>query len=80
MAVAKATEAKKPEKVTVLLPPAPDGEENFKIVGVNGVLVKIQRGVAVQVDPAYKEVLDNASIAYKVLEQHQEAASKKANK
>lgn len=80
MAVAKATEAKKPEKVTVLLPPAPDNEDNFVLVGVNGVIIKIKRGVAVQVDPCYKEVLDNASIAYKVLEAHQEAASKRANK
>lgn len=80
MAVAKATEAKKPEKVTVLIPPAPDGEDNFVLVGVNGVIIKIKRGVAVQVDPCYKEVLDNASIAHKVLEQHQEAASKRANK
>lgn len=81
MAVSKATaEQKKDEKVTVFLPPAPDNEENFVLVGVNGVIIKIRRGVAVKVDPCYKEVLDNAAIAYKVLEKHQEAASKRANK
>ena len=77
MAAAK-TEAKKTEKVTVFLPPAADNEENFVLVGCNGVMIKIQRGVAVEVDPCYKAILDNASIAYKVYEAHQEAASKRA--
>ena len=55
------------ERVTVFLPPARDNEDNFEIVSVNGVAMKIQRGVAVKVPKAYKEVLDNAQIANKVL-------------
>lgn len=76
MATAKKTE-KTDDRVTVFLQPAADNEENFVLVGVNGVIIKIKRGVAVKVKKCYKEVLDNASIAYKVLEAKQEAMSKR---
>lgn len=64
------------ERVTVFLPPAADNEDNFQLLSVNGVMMKVQRGVAVQIPRAYKEVLDNAQIANKVLAAKMEKASK----
>lgn len=72
MATAKKTVATDDEKVMVFLPPAPDNEENFVLVGVNGVMLKIQRGIAVAIPKPFKEVLDNASIAYRIAEQNAE--------
>ena len=65
------------EKVTVFLPPANDNEENFVLVGVNGEMCKIMRGVPVEIKHKYKAVLDNARLAYKVLEK---TMAKKASK
>ena len=70
--------ANKDERVTVFLPPAADNEDNFVLLSVNGVMMKVQRGVAVQIPKAYKEVLDNAQIANKVLAEKIEKASKNA--
>ena len=67
---------KEEERVTVFLPPAADGEDNFVLLSVNGVMLKVQRGIAVQIPRAYKEVLDNAQIANKVLAAKMEKASK----
>lgn len=70
--VSKKTFVNNDERVRVFLPPAPDNEENFVLVGVNGVMIKIQRGQAVDIPKAYKAVLDNASIAYKIAEKNAE--------
>lgn len=81
MATTKAIEEpKKEEKFLIMLPPANDKEENFVIVGVNGKLTKIQKGVPVYVTGAVKAVLDNARVASKVLEASKEKAAKKAEK
>lgn len=45
------------KKVTVKLPKAPRGEENFVIASVNGRVFKIQRGVEVEVPEPIAEVL-----------------------
>lgn len=66
------------DKVTVFLPPAADGEDNFQLLSVNGIMMKIKRGIAVQIPRAYKEVLDNAQIANKVLAEKIAKASKNA--
>ena len=55
------TEAK--TTVTVHLPRAPRGEQNFQFVGVNGKAYKIMRGVDVEVPPEVAEVLENAEKA-----------------
>lgn len=68
---------KENDKVTVILPPARDDEDNFLLVGVNGVMLKIKRGVQVSIPKAYKEVLDNASIQMKIVEEKKEKAAKK---
>jgi uncharacterized protein (DUF2126 family) len=65
------------ERVTVFLPPANDNEDNFKLVGVNGEMIKIQRGVAVQIPKPFKAALDNSRVAYKVLEANKAKASKR---
>lgn len=70
--VSKKTFVNNDERVRVFLPPAPDNEENFVLVGVNGVMIKIQRGMAVDIPKAYKAVLDNAQIAYKIAEKNAE--------
>ena len=72
MAPVKKTVATDDNKVLVFLPPANDNEENFVLVGVNGVMLKIQRGVTVAIPKPFKAVLDNASIAYKIAEQNAE--------
>lgn len=49
--------------VTVHLPRAPRGEQNFQFVGVNGKAYKIMRGVDVEVPPEVAEVLKNSEEA-----------------
>ena len=65
------------EKFLVMLAPARDNEENFVVVGVNGVAYKLMKGVPVYVNKAVKEVLDNARIATKIVEQNKSKAGKK---
>lgn len=65
------------ERVTVFLQPANDNEDNFKLVGVNGEMIKIQRGVTVQIPKPFKAALDNSRVAYKVLEANKTKASKR---
>lgn len=58
---AKATEGKATEAkttVTIHLPRAPRGEQNFQFVGVHGKAYKIMRGVDVEVPPEVAEVLE----------------------
>lgn len=45
------------KKVKIRIEKAPRGEDNFLLVGVNGKVDKIQRGVDVEVDPAVAEVI-----------------------
>lgn len=45
------------KKVKIKIEKAPRGEENFLLVGVNGKIDKIMRGVEVEVDPAVAEVI-----------------------
>lgn len=73
----KAEEAKTEEKYQVMLAPARDNEENFVVVGVNGVAYKLMRGVPIYVNAAVKEVLDNSRIATKVVEENKSKAGKK---
>ena len=77
MATAKKVEENKDEKFMVMLAPARDKEENFVVVGVNGVAYKLMRGVPVYVNAAVKEVLDNARIASKIVEENRTKAGKK---
>lgn len=72
------SEFKQDDRVSVLIPPAAENEENFVLVGVNGEMMKIQRGVVVKIPKAFKEVLDNSRIATKVLEATKAKASKRA--
>lgn len=72
------SEFDKDDRVSVFLPPAAENEENFKLVSVNGEMMKIKRGEVVKIPKAFKEVLDNARIATKVLEATQEKASRKS--
>lgn len=81
MASKKITEEleNKDNRVTVFLAPAAnEDEDNFVLLSVNGVMLKVQRGVPVQIPKAYKEVLDNAKIANKVLADKMAKASKNA--
>lgn len=56
--------AKSADKVTVTIPKAPRGEDNFILVSVNGSMpAKIKRGVPVEVSPAIAEVIRNAEEA-----------------
>lgn len=66
------------DRVTVFLQPAADNEDNFQLVGVNGEMMKIMRGVPVKVPMAFKAVLDNKRVACKVLEANKAKASKRA--
>lgn len=77
MATAKKVEENKDDKFMVMLAPARDKEENFQLVGVNGVAYKLMRGVPIYVNAAVKEVLDNARIAVKIVEENKSKAGKK---
>ena len=78
MAVAKKVdEGKGEEKFLVILEPARDNDPNFKLVGLNGVALKLMRGVPIYVTKAVKEVLDNSKIAMKVVDENKEKAKKK---
>jgi len=78
MATAKKTEeVKGEEKFLVMLAPAQDREENFLVVGVNGVAYKLMKGVPIYVNAAVKEVLDNSRIAMKIVEENKSKAGKK---
>lgn len=78
MATKKAVEeATGEEKFLVILEPARDNEENFLIVGVNGVAYKLMRGVPLYVNKAVKEVLDNSKIAKKIVDENKSKAGKK---
>jgi len=48
------------DRVTIRLPRAPKGGRNFVIAGVNGYIMKIQRGVDVEVPKAIAAVLEDA--------------------
>lgn len=48
------------EIVTIKLPKAPKGEENFVMASVNGRTFKIKRGVAVDVPAPIAEVIQNS--------------------
>jgi len=80
MASKKITEEieNKDDRVTVFLAPAAEDEDNFVLLSVNGIMLKVQRGVPVQIPKAYKEVLDNAKIANKVLADKMAKAAKNA--
>lgn len=82
MATKKAEEAevKNGEKFLVILEPPRDNEENYQLVGVNGNMTKIMKGVPVYVSREIKEVLDNAKIAKKVMEANQALASTEKKK
>lgn len=46
-------------KVEIMLPRPRPGEENFELVGVNGKMYKIQKGVRVNVPWCVSEILRN---------------------
>lgn len=48
------------DMVTIKLPKAPKGEENFVMASVNGRTFKIKRGVAVDVPAPIAEVIQNS--------------------
>lgn len=48
------------ELVTIKIPKAPRGGENFVVASVNGNVYKIERGVAVDVPAPIAEVIQNA--------------------
>lgn len=73
----KAEEAKKDDKFLVIVEKAHDREENFLVVGVNGVAYKLMRGVPIYVNAEVKEVLENARIAKRIVEENQSKAGKK---
>ena len=50
----------KPAKVTIRLPRLRDGKDEDALVGLNGVMYRIKRGVDVTVPAGVKEILDNA--------------------
>ena len=51
------TKEKKEKRVKIRLPRARDGEEDHELVGVNGVLYQIKKGVTVEVPASVAEVL-----------------------
>jgi hypothetical protein len=55
------------KRVKIRLPRNRSGESDEQIVGVNGVLYRIKRGVEVEVPESVVEVLQNADIAADVL-------------
>lgn len=79
MATKKTEEVTAPneEKFLVILEPARDNEENFLVVGVNGVAYKLMKGVPIYVNRAIKEVLDNSKIAKKIVDANKSKAGKK---
>ena len=48
------------DRVTIRLPRAAKGEANYEIAGVNGYMVKIMRGVDVEVPRAIAAVLEDS--------------------
>ena len=72
------SEFKQDDRVPVFIQPAAENEENFILVGVNGEMMKIQRGIKVQIPKPFKAALDNSRIATKVLEATKAKASKRA--
>lgn len=62
-------------KVRVKLPKLGAGEENYRIVGVNGKLYKIQRGIWVDVPEAVAEILDSSDAMIEKAEEFYEKNS-----
>ena len=60
VAAAKAPVDPWKEKVTIFIPRANNGEANYKIVGVNGRMFKVQRGINVDVPAPVAEVLQHS--------------------
>ncbi len=48
------------DRVVIRLPRLRDGKEEDALVGLNGVMYRIKRGVDVTVPAGVKEILDNA--------------------
>ena len=59
------------DKTTIKLPKAPKGEENFVIASVNGYVVKIQRGVEVEVPKAIAEAIEQTERDLEMIEQRE---------
>ena len=59
----EAVEAMKKDTVTIRLPRAPIGEQNFVIASCNGVVYKIMKGVDVEVPPEIAEILEHSEQA-----------------
>ena len=62
-------------KVRVKLPTLGAGEEHNRIVGVNGKLYKIQRGIWVDVPEAVAEILDSSDAMIEKAEEFYEKNS-----
>lgn len=66
------------EMVTIKLPKAPRGGENFVIASVNGNVYKIERGVAVEVPAPIAEVIQHSEEMHDEADMYVEAQQKKS--
>lgn len=66
------------EIVTIKLPKAPRGGENFVIASVNGKSYKIERGVAVDVPAPIAEVIQHSEEMHDEADMYVEAQQKKS--
>lgn len=57
-------------KVTVLLPKASDGDQNFVLVGINGKNYQVPRGKRVQVPKPVYDVLSRSEHAQMISERY----------
>lgn len=64
--------AKTEDTVTITLPRAAHGEENFVIASLNGRAYKIKRGTPVEVPKGIAEILQNADQAQAQLDEYAE--------
>lgn len=63
--------------VSICLPAPRDDEDNFITVSVNNEMVKIMKGVPVQIQRKYAEVIENAAIASNNARKYRDAQLKK---
>lgn len=68
----------KPAKVTIRLPRLRDGKDEDALVGLNGVMYRIKRGVDVVVPAGVKEILDNADAEAEAGERYASSRAERA--
>ena len=71
-------ENEKGGRVVIRLPRLRDGKDEDALVGLNGVMYRIKRGVDVSVPAGVKEILDNADAESEIGERYAAARAERA--